>query len=196
MSITTTVIGDCGCCGLCSGLHNTGIIAVEEEGTGSGGCPRDGAWEGEANYITDKAHGNWIPNSSASRWIAPACDASAIHPEEDYEYTLRFRVHGDPERIKIVGRCAVDNLVLETRLNGEDVGFSLIGVPCDPENPAEFHTHWNEFEIIGGLQAGENELQFITQNTKGLCAHSFQAGWRCELVCVPYDPEEGTDNGD
>ncbi|RYZ10346.1 MAG: hypothetical protein EOO73_01885 [Myxococcales bacterium] len=111
----------------------------------------------DAVVATSIAEGYWLPQSDASKWIAPTPDQpypgppSPCNATGTYVYRTSFDLTGyDPDSLTITGGWAADNSGADIRLNG--VGLSL---------PAGSYTPLTAFTIDGGFLSGVNTLDFV-----------------------------------
>lgn len=102
--------------------------------------------------------GPWLPDNSASAWIAPT-------PSTDgpggayYTYETYFDLNGlEPTDAYIQGWLATDDGLVDILLNGVAIP-GIIG-------PTGF-TYWRAFNIFGNMQPGANTLSFVVYNSAG-----------------------------
>jgi serine/threonine-protein kinase len=113
----------------------------------------------------------WLPNNYQSRWISPQADETTGDPPGAYIYRTTFDLSGfDLATMRITGRTAADNRVLDVRLNGQSMGLMAEG----------FNT-FTPFEITRGFIAGRNVLEFIVRND-GDTTGANPSGLRVELT--------------
>ncbi len=106
--------------------------------------------------------GPWVGDNEASAWIGPTIDTMG-GPESDSTYVTGFDLRGlDPSTATIQGWFAVDDQLLDVRLNGVSTGIrSAAGPGSGP------YTTWQAFKIAGGFQPGSNTLAFVVHNGPG-----------------------------
>jgi len=139
---------------------------------------------------------NWLGNTTVSRWLS-----SKVSPREDptdatdttrtYKIEWEIPNHIDYCRHKMYVRVAVDNRLMETRLNGTVVPGgstpSWIKMPCDTKEYDGYEAHMGfntVFELpVEELQHGINVLEFETKNIKHNCTAPWQDGFRAEFSC-------------
>jgi hypothetical protein len=103
----------------------------------------------------------YLANNSRSAWIAANPNPASV-TNGLYVYETQFLLdEHDPAATRIDGHLAVDNRVLDVRLNGSSLGIS-----------ANSFSAFAPFAITNGFQAGLNTLEFIVSNdtTPGPCA--------------------------
>ncbi len=145
-------------------LYNTGVL---DDGTpaASGSVDLhytllvspDPAFPGPAAIVADPiAAGYWLPNSSTSRWIAPAQNqgypsGATNHASGSYTYRLSFDLTGyDPATAQVTGSWAADNAGTALLLNGVTTGFAT---------PS--YSSLTAFTLSSGFVAGLNTLDFL-----------------------------------
>lgn len=104
--------------------------------------------------------GPWIPDNSASAWIAPT-DSTYASPDVNISYETTFDLKGLlPTGAAIHGWTAADNEIVDILLNGQSTGQAT------PPGGEPF-TNWQTFAITSGIQPGANTLTFVTRNGTG-----------------------------
>lgn len=144
---------------------------------------------------------SWKANDSVSKWLSskvcPRDDATDVTDTiRTYKIEWEIPNHIDPCRHKIYVRVAVDNRLLETRLNGnliaDGVTPSWIRQPCDTVDTDGIEA-MRSFQTVfllppDDLQNGINELTFKTKNIQHNCNAPYQDGFRAEFSCCYCDP--------
>ncbi|HUT33013.1 MAG TPA: LamG domain-containing protein [Planctomycetota bacterium] len=109
----------------------------------------------ENESVAPISTGNWLANSSTSKWIAPQFNTSAA-PVGVYEYQIQFDLTGlDAMSAEITGLWATDNPGLDILINGVSTG---------QVNTAQFSTY-TSFLIDSGFLPNINTLTFVVENT-------------------------------
>ena len=107
--------------------------------------------------------GPWIPDNSASAWIAPT-DSTYASPDVNISYETAFDLKGlIPAGAAIHGWVAADDQLVDVLLNGQSTGNAT---PLSAFSGQPF-TSWQAFTITSGLQPGANTLTFVTRNGTG-----------------------------
>jgi hypothetical protein len=127
----------------------------------------------------------WLPNDARSSWVAPRMDErGGGDAVGDYTYQTRFDLSGfDPALVNIELNIAVDDAVVDIRLNGHSQGPVAIGFNA-------FAQH-----VVGpaDLVPGINTLEIVIHNA-GVNANP--SGLRVDIVSnvlVPVTPDWLTD---
>ncbi len=137
---------------------------------------------GDHPYISGSGsiRGEWLPNSSTSKWITPLqAGTASLDPDAIgiYSYTLHFNLT-DAQLVgaRFNGRMAADNLVsayLNGHLLGSSVGFNA----------------WSNFAATGGFVSGMNTVQFLVINEAGAGnPRGLRAEFLSSITAVP-EPE-------
>ena len=107
--------------------------------------------------------GPWLPDNSASAWIAPS-DTTLALPSVNISYETTFNLRGlNPAGADIHGWVAVDDDLVDILLNGQSTGHTtpIAGIG------GESYTRWRAFAITSGILPGANTLTFVTRNGPG-----------------------------
>ncbi|USX11931.1 PEPxxWA-CTERM sorting domain-containing protein [Oxalobacteraceae bacterium OTU3CAMAD1] len=139
------------------GLYNTGAGASGTIDSNyaltviSGDTISDGAYISHDSDL----RGEWLPNSSTSKWLTPTSNArESLDPftAGEYSYSLTFTLTADQAAsASFLGRYAADNEVavyLNGQLISSGAGFG----------------GWTDFGASSGFLAGVNGLQFSVTN--------------------------------
>jgi hypothetical protein len=169
MLVSTTAIH-----GVSITLFNTGI-------DGAGALLADGAADahytlvevpvgsgyGSDTFVADSSKfplstGDWMPNSSASKWIGPQADQSTFPNTTGsgvYKYRTTFDLTGlDTLTTVISGQWSTDNPGLDILINGISTGITHSDV-----FGAQFK-YFSPFLIQTGFVPGLNTLDFVVWN--------------------------------
>lgn len=113
----------------------------------------------------------WVPNTFRSRWISPQPDESRGDPPGNYTYQTTFNLNGfNPDSAHISAKVAVDNHVIDVKLNGHSLGLKASGYEA-----------FSTLEINGGFVAGLNTLEFIVLNDPVSTTGVNPSGLRVEM---------------
>lgn len=170
------------------GLSNTGA-----SGTTVSGVTTDNNWTINGStthaFITNSGFpigSPWIANSSTSMWISPAFDYNAGNsdPVAQFTYETHFDLSGlaNPTTASFLFRFAVDNDLIDVRVNGTSIGPVLPGFFAYFTGPVTISS--SNAAFISGI----NTLDFVTQNTPAIIQNP--AGLRVEFDSAT--PEPGT----
>ena len=98
-------------------------------------------------------HSAWVRNTAQSRWIGPGANAQG--EPGTYTYQTTFSLTGfDINTITLLGSLALDDGILEARLNG-----NFVDLPAAPRFDS-----FTDFEINTGFIDGVNTLEFDVRN--------------------------------
>lgn len=146
---------------------------------------------GPASYVVDSsifpiASGDWMADSTTSKWIGPVVDMSS-YPNDtgsgNYVYETTFDLTGlDPASASISGLWSTDNFGLDILINGQSTGNTHndgASVPC--------YAYYTGFMINSGFVAGKNTLDFVVKNADLGWNPSFNpTGLRVEMTGTAY----------
>lgn len=145
------------CAAAIPGLYNTGAGASGTVDQNYGLMVMAGdEWSNQA-WISDdsQVRGEWLANTSVSKWITPYSNASAsLDPFNTgtYIYSLDFNLAaGQADAASFSARVAADN----------EVGVYLNGVFL--ANSSSFSS-WTAFGATSGFVTGLNSLRFVVTN--------------------------------
>ena len=121
--------------------------------------------------------GPWLANTASSKWVGPRLDsagsAGLASGNGIYVYRTTFDLSDrDASTVVIQGRWATDNLGVQIRLNGVDLGL---------QNTAQFPV-WTTFVIDTNASTflpGVNTIDFVVQNQDGVAGYT---GLRAEFT--------------
>jgi hypothetical protein len=104
--------------------------------------------------------GQWLANSSISKWIAPQGDqnwnAGSGEAVGSYTYRTIIDLTGyDPDRVVLFGQWSCESLGTDVLLNGLSTGNATI------TNIFNVHLQWNPLFINTGFVPGTNTLDFV-----------------------------------
>ena len=101
--------------------------------------------------------GDWLSNSSSSRWIWQQFDGQPTNVTRTFRTT--FDLTGlNPSTASIAGTWAADNFLDQILINGVSIGTI-------PNNPAGSNfISFSPFNINSGFQAGINTLDFVVRD--------------------------------
>ncbi len=119
----------------------------------------------------------WMPNSSTSSWVVFAKGSCAEIQWKIWNYSRTFSL-SEKADVVISGRLLVDDILLNTTVNGYDVGVSA--------NDATDFTSWHNFTMTIPAQetnVGANTIVFTLQDTG--CDIT---GFRVEFTSVTLTP--------
>jgi ELWxxDGT repeat protein len=101
--------------------------------------------------------GLWIPDTTTSKWIAPATNQQPYQVVGEFDYQTTFDLTGfDSSTAQLTGRFTGDNEMLDILINGHSTGISN-------NNGGEWGG-WTPFTISSGFQSGANTLVFRIHN--------------------------------
>jgi len=133
------------------------------------------------------ATGDWLANSSLSKWIAPQGNQD-IGPGGDavgnYTYRTTFDLTGyDPNLVTLTGQWTCDSQGTDVRINGLSTGNSTPGTNS-PTNTREFHP----LLITSGFVPGTNTLDFLVTRVPWPGSSLLPTGLRAEFVVSNLPP--------
>lgn len=134
-----------------TGLTEDGILLADGEIDTHYTVTNNG-FEAET-YADNSIHPAWVRNTAQSRWIGPSVNGQG--EPGTYTYQTTFSLTGfDVATITLVGSIALDDGILEVRLNG-----NLVELPAAPR-----FDQFTDFEFTTGFVEGLNTLEFDVRN--------------------------------
>ncbi|HMJ89981.1 MAG TPA: proprotein convertase P-domain-containing protein [Candidatus Acidoferrum sp.] len=140
-----------------------------------------------AAYVlfTNAMTANWFSNTNGhSRWIGlhPTLfvpgSGIGIPTQPAYRYRVDFDLSGyDLNSVSLLGQIAADDSIIQTTLNGNDIGFS--------RDYQAFLSFGTPLTINSGFRAGRNRLEFVIENrvlVNGTSAHGFLAEFAPDAI--------------
>ncbi len=105
--------------------------------------------------IVMQNHSAWVANDAGSMWVGLSAQGTDNQPAGNYSFSTTFDLTGWlPETASISLRVAVDNELLDVKINGVSTGVSVSG-----------HAAFSgPFTITSGFIAGINQLEFLFSN--------------------------------
>lgn len=160
--------------GFISTLYNTGVSNTGSVLPDSSVDPHytlisvpTGSGLGPAAYVADSskfpiASGDWMADSSTSKWIAPTADQSTFTDAGHtglYVYRTTFDLTGfDPSTTVISGQWSTDNFGEDILINGISTGFT------HTDGSVSSFKFFTSFTITSGFRSGINTLDFEVDN--------------------------------
>ncbi|WP_428333165.1 PEPxxWA-CTERM sorting domain-containing protein [Novosphingobium sp.] len=148
-----------------STLYSTGVGDNGAAVSGTGFADAHWTLEGGTAYVNFTGMGypagDWVSDTSASRWIGSTPDAGTTVSDnvgQTFTYSTTFSLTGlDASTASFAGMFAADDGVNELLLNGKLIPIS-----------AGTYNSWTDFSYAGPLfVSGENTLSFVTNNNGG-----------------------------
>ena len=125
----------------------------------------DPNFPGPSAFVVDDtlspiASGQWLANSSISKWIAPQGDQdwTAGFGEAVGSYTYRTLIDltgADPDRVVLTGQWSCESLGSDVQLNGVSTGNAT------STDIFAVHVQWNPLLITNAFAPGTNTLDFV-----------------------------------
>jgi hypothetical protein len=156
------------------GLYNTGVSDTGSVLPDSSVDPHytlisvpTGSGLGPAAYVVDSskfpiASGDWMADSSTSKWIGPTADQSTFTDAGHtglYVYRTIFDLTGfDPSTTVITGQWSTDNFGEDILINGISTGFT------HTDGSISSFKYFTSFTITSGFRSGLNTLDFVVDN--------------------------------
>lgn len=105
-------------------------------------------------YVTQQQPETWVPNNDRSHWISPSKNASAGNAAGIYVYKTKFDLSGwDLATVQIVATIAVDDTLLDVKLNGVSQGHTAFGFSA-----------FTSIALSGAFNDGDNTVEFVVNN--------------------------------
>ena len=134
-----------------TGLDNNGVLLADGEIDTHYTVTSNG-FEA-ATYADNSINNAWVRNTAQSRWIGPSINGQG--EPGTYTYQTTFNLTGfDINSITLIGTVALDDGILEVRLNG-----NLVELPVAPR-----FDQFTDFEFTTGFVEGLNTLEFDVRN--------------------------------
>jgi lamin tail-like protein/CotH protein len=100
-------------------------------------------------------HPAWVANDSISLWIGLSAQGTDNQPAGDYSFSTTFDMNGWlAETAEVSFMIAVDNELLDVKINGVSTGITSIG----------HDAFGGPFTVSNGFVTGVNQIDFIFQN--------------------------------
>jgi hypothetical protein len=166
-------------------LHYTLLVSADSRFPGPGAVVVD-------DTLFPIATGNWIANSSTSKWIGPQGNQDYLNDVShgdavgEYIYRTVFDLTGyDPQSVQLVGQWTCDSVGTDVRINGASTSNATItNLFADAQ--------WQSLLITNGFVPGTNNLDFVVERAPFGGPTYLPTGLRAEFVISNLQPAAQT----